>query len=246
MESRLQPAQSRDAPPKGGTPTIRWTQITGSDAIPLVPAGAGLPSNLINDVLVSRSGTVFVATTCGLAASKDRGKNWAFVRGADWAAKVKGLYGGPPRGWREVKVPFTLTEDYCTRLAEDSSGLLWIGHRQTGFEAIDPTSLDRRFDSRRGLSPVAESAQQKGTVPLGRPKNSDENGSPDYVTAMLSTPNGPPLVGWYGNGLSPDLSATSPGDCPLLRSPRSKRGLSPSPRPSRTILPPLARRRSMN
>ncbi len=66
---------------------LNWTQIAGSDSVPLIPAGAGLPSNLINQVLVSRNGTTYVATTCGLAASKD-GKRWTFIRGADWAAKV--------------------------------------------------------------------------------------------------------------------------------------------------------------
>ena len=71
----------------------RWKQIAGSDSVPLTPTGAGLPGNLINQVLVDRNGTVYVATTCGLAASKD-GKRSSFVRSKDWAAKVKGLYGG--------------------------------------------------------------------------------------------------------------------------------------------------------
>ncbi len=31
----------------------RWSQIAGSDSLPLVPAGQGLPSNLINQVLVA-------------------------------------------------------------------------------------------------------------------------------------------------------------------------------------------------
>ncbi len=76
----------------GGEGAPSWTQITGSDSAPLTPTGAGLPGNLINQMLVSRSGTIYAATTCGLAASKD-GKHWMFIRGADWAAKVKGLYG---------------------------------------------------------------------------------------------------------------------------------------------------------
>jgi hypothetical protein len=168
----------------------RWRQVVGSDAVPLVPSGPGLPSNLINDVLVSRRGVVFVATTCGLAASKDHGKSWAFVRGADWGAKVKGLYGGPPRGWREGPAAFLLSEDYCTRLAEDDSGLLWIGHRQTGYEAIDPATLQRRFDSR---------AAKKG--------NGGDKSMPDYVAALLGLSRRDPLVGWYGNGLTPDTDA---------------------------------------
>jgi ligand-binding sensor domain-containing protein len=175
----------------------RWLQITGSDTPPLGPSGPGLPSNLINDVLVSRDGTVFVATTCGVCASKDHGKSWAFLRGADWAAKVKGLQGGAPRGWRESRAPLLLTEDYCTRLAEDDSGLLWIGHRQTGYEAIDPAILQRRFDSR--TEKKSDKKSKEG-----------ESDLPDYVLALLSVPGHNPLVGWYGNGLTTDIVAGRP------------------------------------
>jgi len=184
----------------------RWRQISGSDALPLGPSGPGLPSNLINDVLVSRSGAVFVATTCGLAASKDRGKSWAFIRGKDWGAKVKGLYGGPPRGWREGPAPLLLTEDYCTRLAEDDSGLLWIGHRQTGCEAIDPARGQASGEAGKGLGAGGE-----GRGEATKKKDDKRKNSPDYVMALLALRGHEPLVGWYGDGLSipSDLAAVS-------------------------------------
>ncbi len=172
-----------------------WTQISGPDSAPLTPAGAGLPSNLINQVLVSRNGTIYVATTCGLAASKD-GKRWQFVRGSDWAAKVKGLYGGA-RGWRETRADFTLTEDYCTCLAEDDAGRLWIGHWRTGYEVIDPQHLQRVYTS---------TPEEAGTPPndkIGKPGNAP---NPAYVFTILTRPSGPPLIGWYGHALSESVA----------------------------------------
>ena len=113
-----------------------WKQTTGPDKLPLIPAGAGLPSNLINDLLVGRDGTVWVATTTGLTFSRDRGRSFRFVRGADWSDKVKGSYGGEPKDWQPADAP-TLTEDYITCLAEDSSNRLWVGHRQQPYEVLD-------------------------------------------------------------------------------------------------------------
>ncbi len=180
----------------------RWKQIAGSDSVPLTPTGAGLPSNLINQVLVDRNGTVYVATTCGLAASKD-GKRWSFVRGADWAAKVKGLYGGPPRGWRETKADFTLTEDYCTCLAEDDSGLLWVGHWRTGYEVIYPQQLQRVYQS---------TLEESGTPPPDKNAKPATPSNPAYVFTILPRSGAAPLIGWYGHGLTEtkaDLHAMS-------------------------------------
>jgi hypothetical protein len=170
---------------------LHWTQITGSDSVPLAPSGAGLPSNLINQVLVSHNGTIYVATTCGLAASKD-GKRWQFVRGADWAARVKGLYGGPPRGWRDQHADFTLTEDYCTCLAEDDGGLLWIGHWRTGYEVINPQQLQRVYKS---------TPEESGAPPADK-KGKPELSNPAYAFTILIRNVGAPLIGWYGHGLT--------------------------------------------
>jgi hypothetical protein len=110
--------------------------------MPTVPRGKGLPTNLINDVLVTRDGTLFVATTLGVAESRDGGRTFTYSRGADWGAKVRGLYGGPPPGWTETPGAIYL-EDYVTCLAEGADGLLWVGYRTKGWEAIDPRTGER-------------------------------------------------------------------------------------------------------
>jgi hypothetical protein len=40
-----------------------------------------------------------------------------------------------------------LSEDWTTCLAEDRSGLVWLGHRQKGFEARDPRTGRAAFAS---------------------------------------------------------------------------------------------------
>ena len=60
-----------------------WRVITGPDRMPTVPRGEGPPTNLINDVLVTRDGTLFVATMLGVAQSRDRGRTLTYSRGAD-------------------------------------------------------------------------------------------------------------------------------------------------------------------
>lgn len=73
----------------------QWENVRGPDAVPNAATGAGLPSNLINDILVSDDETVYVATTTGLARSSDFGASWTFLRGSDWDEKIKGLKMAP-------------------------------------------------------------------------------------------------------------------------------------------------------
>lgn len=114
----------------------QWRQIRGPDQPPCNPAGRGLPSNLCNDVIVSREGWVFVATDDGLAWSCDHGKTWRYTRGRDYAAKVRARYGGPPKGWHKQPGAL-LNSDYITCLAQDGEGRLQIAHRDTAVEALD-------------------------------------------------------------------------------------------------------------
>ena len=119
-----------------------WQRVLGSDALPLAPAGRGLPSNLINDLLVASDGAIYVATTTGLAASRDKGRTWLFLRGQDWEAKARGLYRPPSREQLGAAAALAggrtlLAEDYVTCLAQDDAGNLCIGHPQKGHEVID-------------------------------------------------------------------------------------------------------------
>ena len=160
----------------------RWNVATGPSQIPVTPSGNGLPTNLINSVLVSRTGNVFAATTAGLAWSKDKGRTWSYLRGRDYAAKVKGRWGGPPAGWKEVPkqgMDLLLPEDNVTCLAEDGSGLIWIGFRQSGLIAIDP----------------------KSTKQMHRATKKGDGLPDDFVTAVLPSKDFKPWAGSYGGGV---------------------------------------------
>jgi hypothetical protein len=102
------------------------------DRVPLVAQGEGLPTNLINDVKVAKDGTIYVATTTGLAWSKDRGINFQFLRGKDWADKVKGLRIIPMIDWSERPPEGLPAEDFLTCLSIDPEGNVCLGMRQRG------------------------------------------------------------------------------------------------------------------
>ena len=126
----------------------QWRQILGSGRPPITPSGTGLPTNLLNDILISKGGTIYAATDTGLSWSNDKGETWKFIRGSDWADKVRGHYGGPPKGWKETPGA-VLSEDYCTCLAEGLDGKLYVGHRRQGAELLDlkQTTKERLTDA---------------------------------------------------------------------------------------------------
>jgi hypothetical protein len=104
-----------------------------------------------------------------------------YVRGKDYADKVRGLYGGAPKDWKEcpneVK-EYLLPEDYITCIAEDATGTIWLGTRRRGFMAIDPKT------GRRGTGDKAS---------MGMADN--------YVSSILPQPDGKPLIGLYIGGV---------------------------------------------
>jgi hypothetical protein len=162
-----------------------WRTVHAPPEMPATPTGTGLPSDLINDVLVARDSTIYAATTGGLTRSTDRGQNWSFIRGADWKQNVEGLYNNPqlppPQPPNNPRIEGDLlSEDWATCLAEDKSGLLWIGYRQQGFEARDAKSNQRAFRS-------GDDAQ-----------NAIDN---DWVHALLMTPEQTLLIGRYGGDM---------------------------------------------
>ena len=171
---------------------LKWRIEHGPEIMPCNLYGTGLPSRLINDILVVRDGTVYAATTAGLAWSLNKGKTWQYVRGKDWADKVRGLHGGPPAGWTEehgapntsmASIPWSdqqpitkawLAEDYLTCLEEDESGELWIGYRQNGCALVDAKA--------------------------GRVHK--DGADKQYVTRFVTTTTDTMLVGTYGDGLT--------------------------------------------
>ncbi len=156
-----------------------WRVVRGPEKMPLTATGEGLPSSLINDVLVARDGTIYAATTTGLAWSSDGGTKWSYVRGEDYSAKVQGLYGGAPKGWKEGQGA-VLAEDYVSCLAQDAAGRIWVGHWQWGSESVE---------------------MQRGPAGLRvkEVSNRRENG---FVKAMQPRDQGALLLARYDEGLS--------------------------------------------
>ncbi|MDR2642733.1 MAG: hypothetical protein LBC74_08055, partial [Planctomycetaceae bacterium] len=111
--------------------------------IPLTPIGINLPSNQINDIIVTKnieSQTIWIATSAGLVKSNDDFTKLEYWRGKDYANKLHGLYGGVPKGFKIAPKEILdklLPEDYLTCLAEDDQGVIWIGTRQNGFFIAD-------------------------------------------------------------------------------------------------------------
>ncbi len=155
----------------------------GKYPIPLTPYGNGLPTDLINDIHVASDGTVWVATTTGLTFSRNQGRSWMYLRGADWDEKVRGAAGSPHPVASKMP-PMLLATDYVTSVAESPDGGLWTGYRQKRFQIVSS-------DLRRKESLPAE---QVASTQLA-----DEH---DYVQAILTAESGTVWVGWYGAGLT--------------------------------------------
>ena len=180
-----------------------WSTVRGPDKMPTDTEGDGLPTNLINDLLVGKDGTVYAATTLGLAESRDQGQTWHYWRGKDYADKVRGLYGGPPKGWQPQPGAW-FAEDYITSLAENAQGYLVIGYRQKGYETVNPATGQR--------------------LEIGDAKPGD------YVNTLLAAGQST-IVGFYGEGLQWTAScgnANTPAQAPSQRPSEVASGAIPS------------------
>ncbi len=159
-----------------------WRHITGATTLPLTPEGEGLPSNWINDVLITPEDKIFVATNTGLAQSNDYGESWTFLRGRDWLEKARGLWKGPKVEAPEVQIKELLAEDYVTNLAQDDLGLLWIGYRRAGYEIRRPL-VDR--------------------APFLYPEDKGENFP--YVSSIVPLGDGTAALGFYNDGVKQSI-----------------------------------------
>ncbi|MDR2644167.1 MAG: hypothetical protein LBC74_15400 [Planctomycetaceae bacterium] len=150
--------------------------------VPLTPTGIDLPSNLINDIIVTKNlneQTIWIATCAGLVKANENLTKLEYWRGKDYADKVHGLYGGAPKDFKQVPKEIMnrlLPEDYLTCLAEDDQGVIWIGTRQNGFVIAD---------QKTGL--------QASSVRMNLPDN--------FVTKILMFNEGNYWVGSYGSGI---------------------------------------------
>jgi hypothetical protein len=161
-----------------------WKRVQGPYNPPNAAAGSGLPSNLINALLVGHDGTVWAGTSCGLAHSRDQGKTWRYKRGKDWADKIRGLWSGPELN--PVQGSNLLSEDYVSCLTQDKRGLIYIGYRQNSFEVLNPVT----------------GRQEAPSTP-----------DPDhglYMSALMPVSNGMVFLGRYGSGVRQGTSVAIP------------------------------------
>ena len=195
-----------------------WTNTLAKTYMPDSPKGAGLPSNLINDILVARgaadgvgAGFIYAATDNGLAWSEDAGASWQFVRGADWKENVAGL----AKKTAPVSVPLAedelLAQDWSTALAEDRAGQIWVGHRRAGFESRDPHSMRTTYASSEKMM-----------------KENDQ----DYVRALLDVPGIGMLGARYGNPVNPGVFPILLERNPTDTAPRAQTRVAEFPSPA--------------
>jgi len=160
---------------------VIWRYLQSEEAMPLNWRGRGIPCNLINDICIGKNGDIYLATNLGLAIYRKGGNAWNCIRGKDFSDKHKMRFRSdvskqPLSSDSQTKRSANLLlEDYVTCLAEDESGLLWIGHRTKGFEAFDPVNK---------------------TVLL--PPDTKDN---FFISRLLVAKNSPLFIGTCGNGL---------------------------------------------
>ena len=222
-----------------------------SDIAPNAPNGSGLPSNMINDVLVTRHG-IYAATMCGVSWSRDGGKNWNYIRGRDYAAKVdarnqlkldvaaaqtKTATSYSLRGASSARAPqieivspvalrqTLLREDAANCLATDNQGRVYIGYRgKSGYEVFDRDFTRRFYD---GASDIPNA-------------NKGVNAPGGYVSAILPTQSGEVWLGTYGNGFLKASVRATPHR--VASSPRSAALPSPMAAPTLTELNAMLQR----
>lgn len=121
-----------------------WEEVRGPQIQPLTPTGAGLPSDVLNDVKIDSLGQIWVATDTGVARSEDAGKSWFYVRGEDWKANIEGSALGlrPQTAASDIELA---AEDWVQTLAPTADGKIWLGFRQKGAELRDCRTAEVLF-----------------------------------------------------------------------------------------------------
>ncbi|NNM86587.1 MAG: hypothetical protein HKL96_12630 [Phycisphaerales bacterium] len=167
----------------------QWIHVRGPDHLLTKPRGSGLPSNLINCVLIARNPdaqnhhayTVYVGTDGGLAWSKNAGRSFIFLRGRNYADKVRGMWHRPLH-WQSPSAHLLttmLSSDYVTCLAQATNGDVWIGHRATGFDVLNT-----------GNNNIRQSFGSRGTTHIA-----------GFVASLLALPGNTMMIGGYEDGL---------------------------------------------
>ena len=173
--------------------------IEGPRSLTTSPTGGGLPSGLVNDVLIDRFGRWIVATDRGLAISDNKGESFTFHRGREWALKLERLYKpvklDPGVRGQEAWLP----DDYVSTLAEDADGRVWIGFLKGGVMALKPNGIQAAYHG----DPRPQ-GEQADTMPdlksLRLQRGYQFFGTAFFVRAVLPRPGQPTLALGYGMG----------------------------------------------
>ena len=185
--------------------------------------GPGIPSNLSNDLVVLRDGTVVYSTNYGLGMGRGGGLTWTSWQGLS-------------------KQPY---ENYCRGLAEDPSGRLWIATRHKGLARLNGRTGDLKTYRKPSLpkpnpAQAAPAAPNPPSPPQGAPAEPAAGAAgqvraapplslpDDYVFDVAVTAGGDVWAGTYGGGLArlkgasaPAKSAGSVNPQSALRNPQS-------------------------
>ncbi len=148
---------------------------------PLTPKGSGLPSNLCNAMSVDPNGTVWLGTNSGLVRKAGSDK-WKYIRGHDFNAKNKGIYGidaSKRIAKRVIRSGDLLPEDYITCLAPAQNGI-WVGTRKQGIA----------FVTDKGMR-ITKHLKGNDKFPL---KNK-------WITSIIPLPDESVCVTTYGGGV---------------------------------------------
>jgi hypothetical protein len=146
----------------------KWDTLSASPPASQTPVGAGLASNLINQVVPAHGLAMMAALTPFGASLTLDGEGWQFVRGNDWK-RDKSL---PPPNLAGQRLPPLLAEDWITALCCEKAKV-WFGYRRSGIES-------RAIDGDGAI--ILEANVPKGSV---------------FIRAILALPSQPVLIAAY-------------------------------------------------
>jgi len=194
-----------------------FQRVEGATSLTTSPSGRGLPSGLVNDVLVTHDGRWVVATDRGLAISADQGVTFTYHRGREWSIKLQGLFkpvgADPSAAGQEAWLP----DDNVTTLAEDGDGRVWLGFERAGIMALAPNSL--QVDYHGDPRPQAGQSIVLPEIKEFRSRRGHEFYGTCYcVRAILPRPGQPTIA--VGFGVGGHLVADSPVSPPAAARPR--------------------------
>ncbi len=201
-------------------PYRRWRVLRGPPRMGETAFGYGLPSRLINCVLVTPKNQVLVGTDPGLAVSTNDGRSFRYERGADYVAKVQGLWHAPRyfRGPLPSFLDRLLPGDHVTCLARDGLGNIWLGTWRNGWTVLSGVTGQRLASQARRVPKIMNSLRAALRIqePRGPHYGRRHISQICFIPARLGTRNAQrALIGHYGAGVSAIALPARTGDKPL-------------------------------